>query len=64
MLADKRIAVIGTGTMGRSIVAGLLASGRVRRGSVVATARTRASAAKAASELGTAPHAIVPLSFR
>jgi len=52
MLADKKIAVIGTGTMGRSIVAGLVASGKVRRGGVVATARTKASAGKAAAELG------------
>ena len=52
MLAGKKIAVIGTGTMGRSIVAGLVASGKVRRSGVVATARTRASAEKAAAELG------------
>ncbi len=54
MLRDKKIAVVGTGTMGRSIVAGLLASGKVRRGRLAATARSKASAEKAARELGIA----------
>jgi len=54
MLRNKKIAVVGTGTMGRSIVAGLLASGKVRRGDVRASARSKASAEKAAKELGVA----------
>jgi pyrroline-5-carboxylate reductase len=54
MLRGRKIAVVGTGTMGRSIVAGLLASGKVRRGDVRATARSKASAEKAARELGVA----------
>ncbi|MGE5715521.1 MAG: NAD(P)-binding domain-containing protein, partial [Acidobacteriota bacterium] len=29
MLADKRIAIIGSGTMGRTIASGLLESGKV-----------------------------------
>ncbi len=52
MLTGKRIAVIGTGTMGRSIVSGLVASGKVRRGSIAATARSRSSAGAAEAELG------------
>jgi len=52
MLADKRIAVIGTGTMGRTIAGGLLASGKVRKAHLVATARSRTSADKASRELG------------
>jgi pyrroline-5-carboxylate reductase len=52
MLRGRRIAVIGTGTMGRSIVSGLVASGKVRRSDVAATARTKASAGAAQAELG------------
>jgi pyrroline-5-carboxylate reductase len=54
MLRGRKIAVVGTGTMGRSIVAGLLASGKVRRGDIRATARSKASAEKATKELGVA----------
>ena len=51
MLAQKRIAIIGSGTMGRTIVSGLLKSGRVKPKQIRATARTRASAEKVAAEL-------------
>ncbi len=51
MLAGKKIAIVGTGTMGRSIAAGLLTSGKVRKGSLRAAARTRATAARASEEL-------------
>ena len=40
MLANKRIAIIGSGTMGRTIASGLLKSGRVKAKQVRATART------------------------
>jgi pyrroline-5-carboxylate reductase len=52
MLAGKRIAIVGTGTMGRSIASGLLSAGKVRRGDLRAAARTRATAARASAELG------------
>ncbi|HTS03917.1 MAG TPA: NAD(P)-binding domain-containing protein, partial [Thermoanaerobaculia bacterium] len=52
MLAQKRIAVIGSGTMGRSIASGLLRSGKVRPRALRATARTRASAERVTKELG------------
>ncbi len=51
MLADKRIAIIGSGTMGRTIAAGLLESGKVKPSQMRATARTKASAEKLAKEL-------------
>ena len=52
MLAQKKIAIIGSGTMGRSIASGLLRSGKVKRKGLRATARTRASAEKFTQELG------------
>jgi len=52
MLSRKSIAVIGTGTMGRSIVSGLLAAGKVRRGSLRAAARSKTTAARAFAESG------------
>ena len=52
MLAQKKIAVIGSGTMGRSIASGLLRSGKVKRKGLTATARTKASAEKFTQELG------------
>jgi pyrroline-5-carboxylate reductase len=52
MLAQKKIAVIGSGTMGRSIASGLLRSGKVKAQSLRATARTKASAEKVREELG------------
>src|SRR5664279_5506082 len=51
MLADKLIAIIGSGTMGRTIASGLLKSGKVKPSQVRATARTKASAEKVAKEL-------------
>jgi len=54
MLATKRIAIIGSGTMGRTIASGLLKSGRVKPKQVRATARTKASAEKVAAELSVA----------
>jgi len=52
MLARKTIAVIGTGTMGRSIISGLLSSRKVKRGSLRAAARSRATATRVTEELG------------
>ncbi len=52
MLAQKKIAIIGSGTMGRSIASGLLRSGRVKPQGLRATARTKASAEKVGKELG------------
>src|SRR5450631_1382351 len=54
MLSDKRIAVIGSGTMGRSIASGLVSSGKVKAAQLRATARTKASAEKLGKELGIA----------
>lgn len=54
MLADKRIAIIGSGTMGRTIVSGLLESRKVKPEQVRATARTKASAEKVSRELSVA----------
>jgi pyrroline-5-carboxylate reductase len=52
MLADKRIAIIGSGTMGQAIANGLVRSGKVSPNQIVATARTRATAEKISAELG------------
>jgi pyrroline-5-carboxylate reductase len=52
MLADKRIAIIGSGTMGQSIANGLIRSGKVSPNQLHATARTHATAEKIASSLG------------
>jgi pyrroline-5-carboxylate reductase len=54
MLADKRIAIIGSGTMGRTIVSGLLESRKVKSEQIRATARTKASAEKFSLELSVA----------
>jgi pyrroline-5-carboxylate reductase len=54
MLNDKRIAILGSGTMGRAIAAGLLTTGKVRPGQLVATARNKASAEKRSKEMGIA----------
>jgi pyrroline-5-carboxylate reductase len=51
MLSGTRIAIIGSGTMGRTIASGLLKSGRVKPKQIRATARTKASAEKVAAEL-------------
>jgi len=52
MLARKTIAVIGTGTMGRSIVSGLLSAGKIRRASLRGAARSKSTAARAFAESG------------
>ncbi len=52
MLNDKKIAILGSGTMGRSIVQGLVGSGKVKAVQVRATARTRVSAEKVGADLG------------
>lgn len=54
MLSEKRIALIGSGTMGRTIAGGLLRSGKVSGANVVATARTKATADRLGAELGIA----------
>jgi len=51
MLSDKCIAIVGTGTMGRSIATGLIGSGKLKAAQLRATARTKASAGKLAKEL-------------
>lgn len=52
MLANKRIAIIGFGTMGKAIVNGLLRSEVIDPKQISATVRTKASAEKASKELG------------
>jgi pyrroline-5-carboxylate reductase len=52
MLSGKRIAIIGSGTMGRALAGGLLRSGKVEAGQLVGTARTRQTAEKLSQELG------------
>ena len=52
MLGGKKIAIIGSGTMGKSIASGLLRSGKVKAQALSATARTKASAEKMTKELG------------
>jgi pyrroline-5-carboxylate reductase len=52
MLTEKRIAIIGAGTMGRAIVNGLLRSGKARAEQICATRRARATAEKLSQELG------------
>ena len=54
MLSRKRIAIIGSGTMGRALAGGLLRSGKVEPGQLACTARTRPTAEKLAAELGLA----------
>ncbi|HKC24909.1 MAG TPA: pyrroline-5-carboxylate reductase [Thermoanaerobaculia bacterium] len=54
MLQDKRIAILGSGTMGRAIAGGLLRQGKVGKESLAATARTKATAERLAAELGIA----------
>jgi pyrroline-5-carboxylate reductase len=51
MLAHKKIAIIGSGTMGRTIAAGLLESGKVKARQVRAAARTKASAERFGKDL-------------
>jgi len=52
MLGEKKIAIIGSGTMGRSIASGLLKSQKVGARQIRATARTKSSAEKVTQELG------------
>ncbi len=52
MLGEKKIAIIGSGTMGRSIASGLLRSGKVGAANLRATAGTKTSAEKVTKELG------------
>ncbi|MBK7994653.1 MAG: pyrroline-5-carboxylate reductase [Blastocatellia bacterium] len=52
MLADKNIAVLGLGTMGRAVVNGLLRSKVVEPNQICATVRTKAHAEKVKNELG------------
>jgi pyrroline-5-carboxylate reductase len=52
MLSGKRIAIIGTGTMGRALAGGLLRSAKVEAARIVGTARTRQTAEKLSGELG------------
>jgi pyrroline-5-carboxylate reductase len=52
MLSKKRIAILGSGTMGRSIASGLVRSGKVKAKQITATARTKASADTFKKELG------------
>ncbi len=54
MLSGKRIAIIGSGTMGRALAGGLLRSGKVEPGQLACTARTRSTAEKLTAELGLA----------
>lgn len=52
MLSSKRIALIGSGTMGRTIATGLLKTAGLSPERLRATARSRASAEAAAGDLG------------
>ena len=52
MLLDKRIAILGLGTMGQAIAGGLLRSGKVQNDQLLATARSRATAERFTAELG------------
>ena len=54
MLKGKKIAIIGSGTMGRALAGGLLRSGKVTASHLRGTARTRATAEKLAADLGIA----------
>jgi len=51
MLKGKRIAILGGGTMGRTIAAGLVRSGKVKPAQITATTRTKLSAERLAKEL-------------
>ena len=52
MLTNKKIAIVGSGTMGRALAAGLIRSGKVDASRLRATARTRTSAEKLQKDLG------------
>ena len=50
MLKDKKIVIIGSGTMGKIIIAGLLASGHASKEQIYATARTLETTKNVAEE--------------
>ncbi len=52
MLNGKRIAIIGTGTMGRALAGGLLRSGKVAASDLHGTDRTKAIAERLSHDLG------------
>ncbi len=52
MLKDKRIAILGSGTMGRAIAGGLLHSAKLKPGQLRATCRRKDAAELFARELG------------
>jgi pyrroline-5-carboxylate reductase len=52
MLRERSIAILGSGTMGRAIAGGLLSQGKIRKARLSATARTKATAERLASDLG------------
>lgn len=52
MLSGRKIAIIGSGTMGRALAGGLLRSGKVEAVQLACTARTRQTAEKLSAELG------------
>ncbi len=54
MLTGKKIAIIGSGTMGRALASGLLRSGKVSSQQLRCTARTRTTAERLAEDLGVA----------
>ena len=54
MLKGKKIAIIGSGTMGRALAGGLLRSGKVTASHLRGTARSKASAERLAADLGIA----------
>jgi pyrroline-5-carboxylate reductase len=54
MLTDKRIAIVGSGTMGQAIAGGLLRFEKIAPGQLHATARTRSTAEKLTAQLGVA----------
>ena len=52
MLKGKKIAIIGSGTMGRALAGGLLRSGKVAAKDLRGTARTKATAERLTADLG------------
>ena len=52
MLTMKRIAILGSGTMGRTIASGLLRAGKVKAEQLAATAKTRPTCEKFTHDLG------------
>jgi pyrroline-5-carboxylate reductase len=52
MLTGKKISIVGGGTMGRALAGGLLKSGKVATSQLFASARSRNTAERLASDLG------------